>query len=161
MFENRPNRLPWPPMIYAASAGLAVVLHQLSPLPWFSSPFDVALRWLGIALIAAAITIDIAAVIAFRRHNTTILPNKATSRLITNGIFALSRNPIYVGNTLLLTGAGLAFGIAWMVIAVPVAVFAVTKLAIEREEMHLAANFDQDWQDYRARTPRWLGSPRG
>ena len=30
------------------------------------------------------------------------------------------------------------------------------ELAIEREERHLAARFGTDWQDYAARTPRWL-----
>ena len=57
---------------------------------------------------------------------------------------------------MLVAGAGLLFGIAWLVIAAIVAAFLTQKLAIEREERHLAARFGQAWADYAARTPRWL-----
>ncbi len=70
--------------------------------------------------------------------------------------FSKSRNPIYVANTLLVLGAGLLFGILWLVIAALLAAFATQKLAIEREERHLAARFGPDWRAYAAQTPRWL-----
>ena len=68
----------------------------------------------------------------------------------------MSRNPIYVANTLLVAGAGLLFGMVWLVIAALAAAVLTQKLAIEREERHLAARFGQAGTDYAARTPRWL-----
>ena len=76
--------------------------------------------------------------------------------LITDGPFAQSRNPIYVGNTLLVAGAGLLFGVAWLIPAALAGAVLTQKLAIEREERHLAPRFGPAWEDYRARTPRWL-----
>ena len=115
-----------------------------------------ALAAAGLWLVGAGVTLEIVTVLAFRRHRTTILPNRGATALITGGPFAMSRNPIYLGNTLLLTGVGLLTGIAWLLPAALGAAFMTQKLAIEREEAHLALRFGQAWADYAARTPRWL-----
>ena len=78
-------------------------------------------------------------------------PTVAASNLITTGPFAWSRNPIYVGNTVLVIAAGLLFGKLWLILLAPVAAYVTQKLAIEREEKHLAAKFGKEWQDYAAR----------
>ncbi len=156
-YQNRPNVVPWPPLLFAGAAAIALLLHQAAPMAYPDPPLGTALRVLGAGLVAAAITIDVLAVLAFRRHRTTILPNRGADSLITNGIYGWSRNPIYLGNLMLVAGAGLFFGIWALVIAAPVALVATQKLAVEREEHHLASRFGNDWQDYRRRTARWLG----
>jgi protein-S-isoprenylcysteine O-methyltransferase Ste14 len=107
-------------------------------------------------LILAGIGLDVAAMLEMRRHRANILPHRAATALVTTGPFALSRNPIYLGNTALLAGAGLAFGSPWLIIAAAVAAQAVTILAIRREEAHLSARFGDAWAAYAKRTPRWL-----
>ena len=94
--------------------------------------------------------------LAFRRHRTTVLPHRGATRLITDGPFRFTRNPIYVGNTLLVAGLGFVLGVAWLMPAALLAAWATQKLAIEREERHLALRFGADWARYAARTPRWL-----
>jgi protein-S-isoprenylcysteine O-methyltransferase Ste14 len=154
---ERPNNIPWPPLVYAGAAAMAVALHFLWPLPWIGGGAGFAVSELGLAMIASAVLIDVLAVRAFRAHKTTIMPHRGASALITSGPFAYSRNPIYVGNTLLVAGAGLLFGVAWLIAAALVAAAIVQKLAIQREERHFAAKFGTDWQAYAARTPRWIG----
>jgi protein-S-isoprenylcysteine O-methyltransferase Ste14 len=56
----------------------------------------------------------------------------------------------------LIAGAGLAFGNAWLVLIVAAAVPLISVLAIRREEAHLAAQFGEAWAAYVKRTPRWL-----
>ena len=153
---DRPNRIPWPPILYVAAAALALLLHHFAPVPWPQGILRLPLAAVGLCLICAAVALEIMTALTFRRHRTTILPHRAAAALITDGPFAKSRNPIYTGNTMLLLGAGLLTGIAWLVAAAPFAAFAVQKLAIEREERHLAARFGAEWQAYAARTPRWL-----
>lgn len=153
---ERPNSIPWPPLLYAGAAAVALLLHWVMPLPWPDGPLQIVLAAIGLCLACGAIALDITAAIAFRRHRTTILPHRGASRLITEGPFSKSRNPIYVANTLLVFGAGLLFGIPWLLIAALLAAIATQKLAIEREERHLAARFGADWQAYASRTPRWL-----
>ncbi|MFO1132625.1 MAG: isoprenylcysteine carboxylmethyltransferase family protein [Hyphomicrobiales bacterium] len=153
---ERPNTLPWPPVLFAGAALIALGLQVLFPLPWPGGAWAAALAMLGLFLAAAGLALDLASMLAFRRHQTTVLPHRGASRLITDGPFRFSRNPIYVGNTLLVAGAGLVFGIAWLVPAAWAGALATQKLAIEREEDHLALRFGKDWADYAARTPRWL-----
>jgi protein-S-isoprenylcysteine O-methyltransferase Ste14 len=154
--SETPNTLPWPPLLYGGSALFALGLHWTYPLPWPEGAAQIVLAAAGLCLACAAIALDVTAALAFRRHRTTILPHRGATALITDGPFAKSRNPIYVANTMLVLGAGLLFGIAWLVIAAPAAAFLTRKLAIEREERHLAARFGADWEAYAARTPRWL-----
>ena len=151
-----PNRIPWPPILYLIAATIAVTLHRLVPLPWPEGPVMMVLAAIGLCLMCAALALDFVTFLAFKRHKTTIMPNRGASALITDGPFAKSRNPIYLGNTMLVTGAGFLFGIAWLIPAGFIAAFAVQKLAIEREERHLESRFGAAWKAYAAQTPRWL-----
>ena len=152
--EDRPNTIPWPPLLFGGAAAAALAVHGLVPLPFPDGPM-----WQvpGALMAVAAITIDLLAFAAFRRHQTTILPHRGADHLITTGIYGWSRNPIYLGNLLLVAGAGLFFGIWWLVLAAPIALLLTRKLAVEREERHLARRFGQAWQDYARTTHRWLG----
>jgi protein-S-isoprenylcysteine O-methyltransferase Ste14 len=154
--EDRPNRIPWPPLIYGGLAMLALGLHWVAPLPWPGGVLRMLLAAAGLCLACAALALDVTAALAFRRHRTTILPHRGASALVTDGPFAKSRNPIYLANTLLVSGLGLLFGVGWLVLAALAAAGLTQKLAIAREERHLAARFGPAWEDYAARTPRWL-----
>jgi protein-S-isoprenylcysteine O-methyltransferase Ste14 len=151
-----PNTLPWPPLLYGGLALAGLGLGWAVPLPWPEGALRMVLAAIGLCLACAGVALEVTAALAFRRHRTTILPHRGASALITDGPFAKSRNPIYLGNTLLVAGAGLLFGLGWLLPAALAAAFATQKLAIEREERHLAARFGQAWADYAARTPRWL-----
>jgi len=153
---ERPNSIPWPPLIYSGTALFALGLHLAVPLPWPGGSLGTVLAAAGLCLAGAAIALDVTAALAFRRHRTTIMPHRGATALITRGPFAWSRNPIYVANTLLVAGAGLMFGIAWLLLAALAGALLTQKLAIEREERHLAARFGAAWEEYAARTPRWL-----
>lgn len=155
-FSRRPNRLPWPPMIYGAGALAAWGLQSVWALPALDQALSALPVWIGWALIAAALAIDVAAFLTMRRAQTTIMPNAGSDNLITSGIFGLSRNPIYVANTLLILGLAVWLRWSWLALIAPVCVFAVTKLAIEREERHLEIRFGEAYRDYKRRVRRWL-----
>ncbi len=153
--RSRPNSIPWPPLILSLAALWALMLEAIVPT---AVPLAPPLGWLA---IAAAIVLDVWAMTTMVAARTNILPNRPAERLVTSGPFAFSRNPIYVGNMLLLVGGGIAFGSWWLVIAAPVAGFAMHRLAVLREERHLEARFGPAWRAYRDRVPRWVGLPRG
>ncbi|PPQ26595.1 methyltransferase family protein [Rhodopila globiformis] len=150
---ERPNRIPWPPMIFAGVACVAVVLQHVFP-PGLTLP--PALRWLGAATMVIGVALDVSAMAVMHRHRANIQPHRAATALVTTGPFALSRNPIYLGNTLLIAGAGIAFNVLWFVPMAIVTAWLVSRLAIRREEAHLAARFGAAWTAYAQRTPRWL-----
>jgi protein-S-isoprenylcysteine O-methyltransferase Ste14 len=150
-----PNRIPWPPILFGAAAVAAVGLGMLVPGPdWLRAPILAIIGWI---VLIAGLVLDIAAMATMARQRANILPHRAATALVTGGPFAWSRNPIYLGNTIAMTGAVLAFANPWFLPAAVLAALAVTRLAILREEAHLAARFGEAWEAYCRRTGRWVG----
>lgn len=152
-FKERPNNFPWPPVILVTTLLLGYALGWLFA---FDLPWPAATRTFGSGLIGIALAIDIAAMISLWRAKTTILPHQASEHLVMTGIFALSRNPIYVANLLLIVGFGLRWENVWLLMLVPVAAIATQRLAIVREEAHLRHRFGAAYLDYCGRVRRWL-----
>lgn len=153
---ERPNTIPWPPIILLATIAAGLIAHWLYPLGWPGGSLEDLLQGLGLFAIALALALYFFSVRALIRHNTTFHPAAGSSRLVTTGPFAVTRNPIYLANVIALTGLGMAVGVAWFFAAAIICAFLEQKLAIEREEAHLEAKFGKAWRDYRKRARRWL-----
>jgi protein-S-isoprenylcysteine O-methyltransferase Ste14 len=81
--------------------------------------------------------------------------------LITKGLFTHSRNPLYVGNNLMLLGLGiLSNSLIYVVVVVPVFLF-IYQCIIYAEEDFLTKKFGQPYLDYCARVNRWLPNLNG
>lgn len=148
-----PNRIPWPPLILAGCVILAVALAWVLPLAPFSTGISLPL---GLLCFALGVGLDFMAMRAMRQRAANILPHRSATALVTEFPFSISRNPIYLGNSLLLAGAGFLFANPWLLISAPVSALLVTQLAIKREEAHLEALFGDAWRRYAAKVPRWL-----
>ena len=106
--------------------------------------------------VVAVVAIDVSAMRTLAKAKTTIRPDKGSSQLVTTGAFSLSRNPIYLANTLLMLAIAMISGILWFVPLALIAAFLTQKLAIEREEKHLGARFGKKYFDYAKRVRRWI-----
>ena len=146
----------WPPIIYASGALAAALLTWLIPLRFPGLAANFAALAAGGLVIAAGVTLLVTADRLFMRAGTAIKPTRPTTAIVTSGIYRYTRNPMYLGMTLILLGLALATGSLWFLIALPVAVFAVTKLAIEREEAYLERKFGPDYLSYKVQVRRWL-----
>jgi len=135
-----------------ASVGLELTLIRL-PVPLAETQL---VRALGALLLLMGIALALCAAVTLRGHRTAIRPDKPSSTLVSTGPFALSRNPIYLGETVGLLGAGLATNRLWLVASAPVFAFAVTRLAIQREERYLERTFGAAYVGYKALVRRWL-----
>jgi protein-S-isoprenylcysteine O-methyltransferase Ste14 len=150
-----PNRIPWPPILFGSGVAASVLLGAALPGPdWLHGLGWSALGW---AFMLAGVGLDIAAMTTMSRQRANILPHRSATALVTTGPFAWSRNPIYLGNTIALSGAAFAFGNPWFLAAALVVAIAVTQLAVKREEAHLAQLFGAEWRAYTQRTARWFG----
>lgn len=142
-----------PPVFYLVMILLGYGLNQIVPLQWQAGFYSL---WIGIFLIAFGLTVVAWASIEFRRHQTTILPHKASRRIIQKGPFRLSRNPIYVAFTLIQIGVGIATGILWILLLVLPTLWVMTKFVIEREEAFLKHAFGEEYISYLAKVRRWI-----
>lgn len=150
------GRVPWPPIIYLAAIMISIALGVLYPLPWIGGLLEDLLFAIGLLLMLAVVSLWFSAFRTMTRAKTTLNPNGIPAHLITTGPFSLSRNPLYLANTLLLVAVGLIGGMGWFVLMAIVAAFATTKLAIEREEKVLAEKFGKRYRDYAKRVRRWI-----
>ena len=154
--KDRPNRLPLPPMLLVGTLAVAWILDRFLPIGWEPEKVGNLMRGTGWMLVVIALALDLWTFRTLKRHNTTILPNKAASQLAVDGPFAHSRNPIYLGNVMLCLGIGFILGSRWFVF-LSVALFVMlSELAIKREEKHLEAKFPEEWKAYKARVRRWI-----
>lgn len=159
-FADRPNKVPWPPILYLAVVLATLALEAIWPMDRIPATTLMGLRIGGFVIAAAGLGLDVAAMLAMHRARTNILPHRAADRLLTGGVFAISRNPIYLGNTVLLIGVAMALPSLWMAAGALLAAALVDRLAIRREERHLAARFGPAYADYARRVPRWIGLRR-
>jgi protein-S-isoprenylcysteine O-methyltransferase Ste14 len=150
------SRVPWPPIIYGAAFLAGLALHGLYPLPFAPESLQRANRVSGIAILILAALVGIAAEWKFFRAGTATLPTSPTTALVTTGIYGWSRNPMYLAMSLGLSGFGLLWNDLWFLLALPAAMYAVTKLAIEPEEAYLTAKFGAQYREYCRMVGRWL-----
>ena len=154
--QGRPAGLPLPPLIAVAAIAIGVILDFLYPLPWFSSPMaDILFAAGWIAIFLAALLIATAARTLLRAR-TTLNPRGTPEHMVVAGPYSFTRNPMYLGLTLIVIGIGLITGITWFMPMALVAAFAITKLAIEAEEKTLAAKFGKRYRDYARKVRRWV-----
>lgn len=154
-FRPKPMYFPWPPVIYAVAIIAAYWLGYFSPLAMPDLPFQLNAT-LGVVVIGFALIIDIWALVTLWSKQTTVLPHRSVTRLVTNGPFQFTRNPIYLGYTCLTVGLGLVSGNAWLIVLVPVAAAVTQGFAIKREELHLLSRFGFEFELYCQKTRRWI-----
>lgn len=96
------------------------------------------------------------AVTEMRRQKTTILPHETPSRLVQSGIFTRSRNPIYLGDVMILAGLILYFDAVLSLPLIPIFTWILEKRFILKEEDRMRRIFRADWARYEQKVRRWL-----
>ena len=112
----------------------------------------------GIAIVLAGLLLEVFAVLSFRRKKTTINPLRPenTSTLVTDGIYTMSRNPMYLGMAIILTGVALMMGCLSPLGMPLVFCIVVTLMQIIPEERSLSEIFGTDYDNYKNSVGRWF-----
>ncbi len=154
--DKPPMRFPWPVMILVASTALAIIAGVVLPLPWFRGPFGEFLAGLGALVALGGLSLIAMVIVKFRKRRTPVAPYAAATHLVTDGPFAISRNPIYLGMVTIMFAVTLVFGNLWFVPFGIATAFAISLLAIRPEERHLEQRFGKAYRDYAKRVRRWV-----
>lgn len=107
-------------------------------------------------LWAGAAALTMAALVQMRRFRTTVHPHDNATYLVTTGVFAVTRNPIYVSDVLVLLGVVIWVGTWASLIIVALFVWVLQHRFIQAEELRLKSQFPDDWAKYKNRTRRWI-----
>ena len=143
-----------PPVWLAGFLVLAWVQAVHSRWGWISArhgPIFWAGCWSGGGLV-----LIVMAAMEFRRYRTTIVPHETPERLIQTGIFRRSRNPIYLGDALILAGLILRWDAVLALPLVPVFVWIIERRFIIPEENRMRRTFRMEFARYCEKTRRWL-----
>ena len=148
------RRVDIPPVWLVGFAVLA--WYQARLLPLGLSLEGAATDLISGLLIGAGIILAVMAIVEFRRHRTTVIPHETPTAMVQSGIYKRSRNPIYLGDVLILAGLILRFDAVVSLVLVPVFVWVLERRFILPEEDRLRRTFRVDFARYERQTRRWI-----
>ena len=145
-----------PPLIVLATVVAAFTLDYFFPQGHMARTAS-SLRYVasGIAILCGVLMLG-AAANEMRKAETNIPTWEPTLALVTEGVYARSRNPIYLAFIIFLIGIGMLFNSDWLFVLLVPFVLIMHFGVIRREEEYLLARFGKPYADYMKQTPRYI-----
>ena len=146
------NKIP-PVIVVLFFAGIMALIAHYSVID-----FTVFVAYLAAILAIIGCASWVAGVVSFKLAKTTVNPNKPeeASKLVTSGIYRISRNPMYLGFAFILAGWGVWLSSVWAMLGVIGFIGYLTLFQIMPEERALTKLFGDEFTIYKARVRRWL-----
>ena len=143
----------------AITGGLFLVAYLISfldsflLLPSFKSNI---LSIIGLFIITIGFIVRVYASATFYENKLSVVRLRAQNRLVTQGPYKLSRNPLYIGLTLIFLGFAVLLGTTAGVIAAIIHFIAWHIWVVNFEEKSLERKFGNEHVEHKEETPRWL-----
>jgi protein-S-isoprenylcysteine O-methyltransferase Ste14 len=150
---------PWmrvpPPFFFVAAFLLAWLLHLQLPLRFVPASTP-GTRIAGTVIVVAGLLVLASCMALFARARTTVVPHHEASRLVGAGPYRFSRNPMYVGLTIVYVGLALRVNSIWPLLLLPFPLAVLQLVVIPTEERILSGKLGAEYDAYRSRVRRWL-----
>jgi protein-S-isoprenylcysteine O-methyltransferase Ste14 len=153
--KDNPRVIVFPPLILLGAIVLGLLLDYLLPLGWLDGLPRTPRMIVGLVLFVFGASFPVRVRRAFEAAGTNIRPDQPTNALLTSGLFAHARNPVYVGGLIALFGVALVFGSDWIVILLVPAFLVLHYGVVLREERYLEAKFGAPYLAYKQSVPRY------
>jgi protein-S-isoprenylcysteine O-methyltransferase Ste14 len=140
-----------PPLIFAGALAAGLALGNVGIVRKRSCDI---IAGSGAMLLGAAL--GLATIGALKRAGTHLRADRPTTSLVTTGPFQYTRNPAYVGATLIYIGAALAARSVPALTFLPIALVVLERGVVEREERYLERRFGDAYRSYASAVPRWF-----
>lgn len=140
-----------PPRIAMGLTFIATAAQLLLPLA-----LHAGLPIAGSALAVAGLALMIRAWWLFRQVGTAICPTERATTLVTGDVFALSRNPMYLGIVLMILAPGVGTGQLAYYFAAGACCLILDRVFCPYEERRLAELFGNTYTTYSRRVRRWV-----
>lgn len=143
----------YPPLLTLLFVLAIVASNYALPQPRLIHPPFNLLGWI---LISGGVSMNLWSAWWFTNNQTTIDPRGDANYLAQEGLYRISRNPMYLGMLVTLLGASVYFGSLISFLAPPLFVWIVTMRFILPEERALLDCFGEEYRQYQARVRRWI-----
>jgi len=142
-----------PPTYFWVSAVVMIGINFLFPIARIAKmPYN----FLGVALLLIGLAMNIWSSNYFEKVQTTIKPFQESSPLVIDGLFKISRNPMYLGMVIALFGLFIILGNLSPIFVIPVYIWLMNKKFIEVEENDLEEKFGETYREYKKEVRRWI-----
>lgn len=142
-----------PPLLYLTFIAVAIALSYALPLPVPDTSWT---RATGVALIVLGQGLSFWAMLRFKRQATSPSNFEQPDQLLQNGPFAVSRNPVNLGDTLSYAGIGVLLSSLWPWLLLPALIAIMNRAVIRPDEAQLEQQFGDTYRQYCRRVRRWL-----
>ncbi|WP_417580503.1 methyltransferase family protein [Pelagibacterium sp.] len=135
----------------------AIACEFVVPLQFLQQP--ALMSWsslVALVLVTCGLSLAVWSAFTFKVAGTHVEPMLPTLKIVTDGPYRISRNPIYLGFLLIFGGVSIGFSLEWGLVAVPILLFVLDRVVVQREEAYLTRKFGAEYTDFLARTRRWI-----
>jgi protein-S-isoprenylcysteine O-methyltransferase Ste14 len=136
---------------------ISIGLHLACPFVLFQGIFRLAFIPIGIILVVVGVSCIVLARREFALHDQPTDTGLPTKKIVSSGVFSISRNPLYLGSIIVLFGIALIFNMLWAVIILIPSIIISHYVLIFPEERYLTAKFGEEYKEYAVSVHRWLG----
>ena len=150
---DSPGVIAPPPLIYAGALAAGLLANGLYPVALLPRGIS---RAFGLALVAGGASIGTWGFRTMRRAGTNVDPYKPATAIVGDGPYRYTRNPLYVGMTLMYGGVTLLANAIPAALLLPFVLAVMQRGVIEREERYLERKFGDEYLRYRGRVRRWI-----
>lgn len=140
-----------PPLVFLGFLLLGPLIERFVQVPRLDVPWPI-----GAAIAAAGVALVIVALGPFWKTGQDPAPWTPSGSVIDTGIYAHSRNPMYLGMALIHLGLAIVLHSWTALLLLPVAILVIRTQVIAREERYLEGKFGAAYTDYKRRVRRWL-----
>jgi protein-S-isoprenylcysteine O-methyltransferase Ste14 len=142
-----------PPVVFTIALAVAFIASWLMPVHFVPKFIQYSL---GPVLLLASLSVMPSIIGAYRRANTPFDVRRVPDTLIVEGCYRYSRNPTYVALVVVCMGISVISDNPWIFATLSFAIVYMSKVIIPNEEVHLEAQFGDEYMHYKSRVRRWI-----
>jgi protein-S-isoprenylcysteine O-methyltransferase Ste14 len=142
-----------PPLIFLVCMLITYGVHHFYPIGIGTTS---VLKYIGAAVTLFGFSLVVLVSRSFKRVETNIEPWKPTTTIVSTGVFAYSRNPVYAAFCIISVGVGIFLNSIWVLLSVIPSGVLVYYIAIKKEESYLEEKFGEEYIQYKSKVRRWL-----
>jgi protein-S-isoprenylcysteine O-methyltransferase Ste14 len=153
MTRDAPEIIAFPPLLFGGTLAIGLIAHWIHPL----RPFPpIPSRVIGALLAVAGIELARWGEKAQQRAGTNVDPRQPSTAIVVEGPYRFTRNPLYIGTTLIYLGIALLVDAAAPLVLLPVLLVVIDRGVIVPEERYLEMKFGAPYRAYRKEVRRWF-----
>ena len=150
---SKPQRLIYPPVWLVFGLCAIFALDKFLPLARFTGTFG---WYLGGFAVVIGLILLVHAGGMFKAAETDLIPFQNVSTLVTTGVYRVTRNPMYLGMSLVLLGTAITVGAFSSLFVAPVFMLIIQLRFIQPEEAMLRELFGEKFDEYCRNVRRWI-----